>query len=321
MKERKAALRMTTTNQEPSPRPAERPRGRRGGGPRYGGISLRHADRSELDALYTRYNRREYVHPDPMEVLYEYPAVRDREIVGLVASHLAYGRVAQILKSVHEALERMGPSPAAFLESTPERQIGAAFAGFKHRFTTGSDMAALLQGIRRVLRSHGSLNAAFCAGLSGEDDTVVPALTRFVGQVAAARPMLMPCPTRGSACKRLHLYLRWMVRSDAVDPGGWQGVPPAKLVIPLDTHMHRIARRLGLTRCNAADLKTAIEITHGFRRWSPDDPVKYDFVLTRLGIRTDSDAWLSGDAPHALSASSGSRPSARRSSPRGSRPR
>jgi uncharacterized protein (TIGR02757 family) len=105
---------------------------------------------------------------------------------------------------------------------------------------------------------------------------------------------LLADPRDKSACKRLNLYLRWMVRRDDVDPGGWEGVRPAQLVVPLDVHMHRIGRALGLTQRQQADCRTALEVTEAFRKISPEDPVKYDFALTRLGIRDDTnlDAFL-----------------------------
>jgi len=107
---------------------------------------------------------------------------------------------------------------------------------------------------------------------------------RLVKAMGRERSYLLPDPRLGSACKRLNLYLRWMVRRDAVDPGGWN-VPPAKLVVPLDTHMHALGRALGLTDRRSADLRTALEITAAFRAIAPDDPVRYDFALTRLGMR------------------------------------
>ena len=97
----------------------------------------------------------------------------------------------------------------------------------------------------------------------------------------------MPCPEKGSACKRLNLFLRWMVRKDAVDPGGWDDIPRSMLIIPLDTHMFRVGKTLGLTSRNQAGLMAALDISAGFKQWSPDDPVKYDFALTRFGIRND----------------------------------
>jgi len=249
-----------------------------------------------LEDLRTRYNRREFVHPDPIEFLYRYEDQHDREVAGLVAACLAYGRVAQILKSVEAALARLGPSPARFLERTPPAGLRAAFAGFRHRFTAGDDLARLLCGVRRAIGRHGSLERCFVASapdVGREDGTVLPALAAFVGEVSRLSGCdlghLLPSPDRGSACKRLNLFLRWMVRSDEVDPGGWLAVPASALVVPLDTHMHRLALAMGFTSRRQADLATALEVTAAFRRFAPEDPVRYDFALTRLGIRSDAD--------------------------------
>lgn len=255
--------------------------------------------REALEELYLRLNRREFVHPDPLEVLYEYEGPADREVAALVAASLAYGRVRSILNSVRCVLGKMG-SPARYLaEATPE-SLRRAFAGFKHRFATGEDVAALLLGAKRVAERHGSLQGAFMAGLREDQANVVPALGHFVAELSEAagglEAHLLPRPERGSACKRLNLFLRWMVRRDAVDPGGWEGVGSGRLVVPLDVHMHRICCALGLTRRKAADLAAAIEVTEAFRAFAPDDPVRYDFALTRLGIRpgpeADLDAFL-----------------------------
>jgi uncharacterized protein (TIGR02757 family) len=247
-----------------------------------------------LDAHYRAWNRRRWVHPDPLEFLYAEEDPADQEIVGLVSSCLAYGRVSQILASARRVLGLMGigegpgSGPRAFLERTPAEGLARMLAGFTHRFTTGREMAALLAGIKRALADHGSLESLFTAGLARGDQTVLGALTRFVGELrsysGSVLPSLLPSPADGSACKRLNLFLRWMARRDAVDPGPWRAVPASKLVVPLDTHMFRIARGLGLTQRGQADLKCALEITAGFRELRPDDPVRYDFSLTRLGL-------------------------------------
>lgn len=246
----------------------------------------------KLCHLYATYNRREYVHPDPLEVLYDYKDVSDREIVGLVASALAYGGVRQILKSVRSVLDRMD-SPRRFLLGTNRQSLIHTFGDFKHRFTTGEELATMLWGVRRVIEQHGSLQACFAKGLAADDETILPALTSFVGEVSAVfegRPRsLLPSPAAGSACKRLNLFLRWMVRQDAVDPGGWDAVPRSKLIVPVDIHMHRISLQLGLTTRKQANLRTACEITSAFKVFDPDDPVRYDFCLTRFGIRDDLD--------------------------------
>ena len=251
--------------------------------------------KKKIHALYNQYNKRGYVHPDPLEFLYLYKEIRDREIVGLIASSLAYGRVKQILKSVSFVLDKMNPSPYVFVTHSSYRSFCKAFEGFTHRFATGDHLAGLLWGIKNVIARFGSLNECFCHGLSPDDDTVIPAMIFFVGELVTGKSEpghLVPLPQKGSACKRMNLFLRWMVRKDRVDPGGWKNVPLSKLVIPLDTHMHKISLKLGLTAKKQANMNTALEITSCFKRLVPDDPVKYDFVLTRLGIRGDMDTKL-----------------------------
>ena len=245
-----------------------------------------------LEALYRRFNRRCFVQPDPLQFLYDYPSVRDREVAALVAASLAYGRVAQILKSVSMVLSVLGPAPRDYLLECPHEELRSALSGFRHRFSPGEEMADLLRAVRRIIRETGSLEACFAQGLSIGDATVLPALTDFARSLrdAGGRDgFLVARPERGSACKRWHLFLRWMVRRDDVDPGGWTVVPASMLVVPLDTHMHRIGRGLGGTARKQADGKAALEVTGMFRAVAPEDPVRYDFSLTRLGIRPEGD--------------------------------
>ncbi|OGV63966.1 MAG: TIGR02757 family protein [Lentisphaerae bacterium RIFOXYA12_FULL_48_11] len=243
--------------------------------------------KAELESLYKTYNKRKYVHPDPLEFLYNYPDIRDREIVGLIASSLAYGRVAQIIKSVERILVKMGPAPYQFILKTRPAHFRKIFCGFKHRFTTHYDIGDLLSSLNRILKEYGSLNECFSAGMGSDEETVIPALGKFLEKLDCTGGYLIPLPHRGSACKRMHLYLRWMARKDSVDPGGWKGISPDKLIIPLDTHMANIGKTLGMTKRKSADQKMAIDITNSFRAVSPEDPVKYDFALTRFGIHPD----------------------------------
>lgn len=244
-------------------------------------------NKRRLEALYRAHNRREHVHPDPLEFLYHYENLCDREIVGLVASSLAYGRVEQILKSVSAVLERM-PEPYYFLKSSSLESLRLTFRDFKHRFTTGEDLSIMLFGAKLIIQRYGSLYECFMTGLKDEDDSVLPALGLFTQRLMdldlCEKNTLIPSPFKGSACKRMNLFLRWMVREDDVDPGGWKRVPASKLIVPLDTHLHRISLALYMTNRRQADIKTAQEITCAFRRITPDDPVRYDFTLTRLGI-------------------------------------
>ena len=246
--------------------------------------------KNTLESLYVKYNRRAYVTPDPLQFLYDYPKVQDREIVGLIAAGLAYGRVAQILKSVDSVLKKMEPSPCDFIIHGDARDFTHAFEGFVHRFSKGSHMVALLTGIKEVVSRFGSLSACFARGMNPSDENVLPGMHFLVAQLLGSGRdpgHLISLPWKKSACKRLNLYLRWMVRTDDVDPGGWDRVSPATLLMPLDTHIFRICAALGLTQKKQANLAAALEITRRFQDISPHDPVKYDFVLSRFGIRPE----------------------------------
>jgi uncharacterized protein (TIGR02757 family) len=147
----------------------------------------------------------------------------------------------------------------------------------------------LLQGIKQVVTRFGSLENCFYSGMSDSDETVLPGLVYLSSRLDPDNRTghLLADPRKNSACKRSHLFLRWMVRKDRVDPGGWGKVHPSSLIVPLDLHMHRAGTLLGFTSRKSADGKTALEITQGFRNIVPFDPVKYDFCLTRYGIRNE----------------------------------
>ena len=259
--------------------------------------------RLKLDELYLTYNRKRYVDPDPLLFLYNYPDIRDREIAGLIASSLAYGRVAMIMSKVSEVLGKLGPLPCQFIMAAEYDQIIRLFEGFKYRFAKGEHVCALVMGIQKILREYGSIGACFSAGLPG-DTSVSNRLCRIRTCICRAGDVghLLADPAKTSACKRSHLFLRWMIRKDEVDPGGWNGVNPSDLVYPLDTHMFKIGRLLGFTKRRTPDSTCARQITDGFRRINPKDPVKYDFCLTRFGIHQGFDfqwleQFLKGHAP------------------------
>ncbi|HSG28694.1 MAG TPA: TIGR02757 family protein [Candidatus Krumholzibacterium sp.] len=278
------------------------------------GVHLKRA----LDDLYDRYNHRRFVDPDPLVFLYGYEDVRDREVAALIASSLAFGGVKQIMSSVEKVLGVMGGSPASFLLGQDGRDIERTFSGFRHRWATGCELSGMMSGIKWIMENHGSVEAAFVSGMDESDEDTFAGLTHLAGILYERSPeridCLIPAPGRGSACKRLHLFLKWMVRKDRVDPGGWTGVPASKLLIPLDVHMHRFARSMGLTSRAQGDMKTVREVTARLREFAPEDPVRYDFSLTRLGIRRDRDREmqlsrlgivLSGDGRAKMSAGPG----------------
>lgn len=246
--------------------------------------------RAKLEEIYSLYNRREYVSPDPLEFLYNY-AGDDVEVVGLIASSLAYGRVAQILKSISRVLAPLGEHPARALREIDRRELEIELDGFCHRFVKGPEMAAFLSGIGAIVRERGSLEALWAESASAGRAGTMAGMDAFAEKILTASRLesshLLPRASKGSACKRLALFLRWMARSDDVDPGCWPSLAQGDIIIPLDTHMYHISTGLGLTSRGAADMRTAIEITDGFAALRPDDPVRYDFALTRYGIREE----------------------------------
>lgn len=245
--------------------------------------------RARLNRLYRADNRRGNVSPDPLGWVLDHPHRRDRQVAGLISACLAYGRVVQIGRSVGRALDLLGPTPHQEILSASGASLRRRTRGFRHRFTDEGDLAALLVGIKRVLERDGTLGACFARGGPTANSTVLEAATAFVREVGRGSSgggfPLLPSPENGSACKRLHLYLRWMIRRDDVDPGSFDLDLTSRLLVPVDTHMHRIGRQLGFTVRRQVDVRTALEITAGFRSLVPEDPVRFDFVLARRGMR------------------------------------
>lgn len=261
--------------------------------------STRSADLAErLDALVSSTDRLARRESDPVGFVHRYSSVDDREIVGLIAALLAFGGVGVIRAKVADLLSRMGSSPAAFIDAHRRPELDSAFAGFRHRVWSGGDLAALLANAATIRADYGSLGRCLAVELgaldkSGEHESAsafIEALARFSDALRGSNPgrglkHLVADPRSGSACKRTLLYLRWMVRpSDGIDLGIWQEISPSRLIIPVDTHVFRIARNLGLTERSDASLKTANEITNRLRGLDPEDPVRYDFAICHLGI-------------------------------------
>lgn len=253
-----------------------------------------------LDEVYHRYHRREMVPPDPLQCLYAYEDPAEREVAALLAASLAVGKAQSIVCQVNAVLCRMGPKPASFLKQADAEELHRVCRGFRYRFFSEDELRAFLGGVAETLRLYGSLEAAMARSLKGCRGDVLGALDLFATELSRAaaaggapKNRLVALPSSGSACKRWHLFLRWMVRCDAVDPGGWSCLKPRDLIVPVDTHMFAIARTCRLTGRRQGDLKTALEITEGFRRIRPEDPVRYDFSLTRMAMKDKAllDSW------------------------------
>ena len=235
---------------------------------------------------------------DPVHIVRRYADPADREVVGFCAAGLAFGRVASVLNSIESLLRVMGPSPAEYVRRFVPGRDAARLEPLVHRWIRGRDLAALMIVLSRMLRESGSIETFFAAG----DDAAAPdvssaidsfsrrALETDLGPAYGRMPKrpgvcyFFPRPSAGSACKRLNLYLRWMVRKDAIDLGVWTHVAPARLIVPLDTHVIRLGRCLRLTKYKSPGWKMAAEITAALRALNPGDPVRYDFSLCHIGM-------------------------------------
>lgn len=245
-----------------------------------------------LDDLVATYDVEASLRADPLGFVHEYPGPADREVVGLIAATLAFGHVTTVRTSVRRVLSALGRTPARTVDASSERALARSLRGFVHRVYKGPDVARMLAHAGSLRRDHGSLGEAFAARYEARGGDLREALAGLADALRGPRPSaglrhLVSDPRAGSACKRLLLYLRWMVRpADGVDLGLWP-VSPAALVIPLDTHVHRIARNLGLTDRRTPSWRTAEQITARLRAFCPEDPVRYDFAICHLGVSRD----------------------------------
>jgi uncharacterized protein (TIGR02757 family) len=264
--------------------------------------ALREARLDALGVALERVRRRTDVaarfRSDPVEFVHRYRQVEDQELVALAASSLAFGNVKAMRAKIADALDRIGPDVARAADE-PDA-LHARLAGWKHRVYRGEDLARLLVGARRVQRAAGSLGAALAYELdrTGSLRAALSAWTSAIrreggldaistsdtGNVRRGGAHILADPSKGSAVKRLMLLLRWMARpADGVDLGLWP-MAPSVLLMPVDTHIHKLGRNLGLTKRKDVSWTTAEEITAALRRYDARDPVKYDFPLCHLGM-------------------------------------
>ncbi len=246
--------------------------------------------RRALERLRERAASERFVESDPLAGVIAFSDPLDQEVAGLIAAVLAYGRVDLLLAHTRRVLSCLGPHPAATLRNRLPRLPSMAY-----RFHRTRDLSALLRGVRSLLLRHGRLGGAFRSHLDAASGDLRGGLAGFAHEISsAAGPggpglrFLLADPSRGGACKRWNLYLRWMVRraDGDPDPGPWNDlVSPAVLRIPLDAHLVRISRRLGFTSRRTADWRMVEEVTSSLRILDPADPIRYDFPLCHLGIR------------------------------------
>jgi len=255
-----------------------------------GRVAASHPELKErLEALVSTRDLRVRVQADPVSLVHRFDSSDDREVAGLVAALLAFGRVDGIRRSAGRVLQSLGPHPADAIAIAPREDLARRLRGFAHRIYRGPDLASLLWNAASLRRTEGSLGGALARRLEDTGGDVREALARWADQLRGPHPSrslahLVPDPRAASACKRLWLYLRWMIRGpDGVDMGIWD-LQPSLLLIPLDTHVHRISVNLGLTSRRTASWRAAQDVTRVLCQLDPLDPVRYDFALCHLGI-------------------------------------
>lgn len=247
--------------------------------------------KSKLEYHYKQFGR-ERLSPDPLEIPHRFTDARDIEIAAFFAAKFAYGAVSQIIKNVNDLLSRLDDQPFRVLSQTED--LEERISGFYYRFYSTEDVISLLYAIRHIINEKGSLKGLFLEGFN-RNHLLREGIQHFSncfiqfaqkeGRLTRGFAHFFPLPDKGSACKRMNLFLRWMVREDELDFGFWKEIGKENLIIPLDLHIARISKEIGLTTRNDSSWKTAEEITMKLREFDPYDPVKYDFALCHISMR------------------------------------
>jgi uncharacterized protein (TIGR02757 family) len=250
--------------------------------------------KSYLDKLVATFETPDFIGSDPVQFPHRYTKKQDIEVSGLISSAFAYGQRRKIIENLECIHKTLNKSPHEFVINFDLDRDARFFSGFCYRFTGEADILYLIDSLSQVLKKYDSLEDAFLQGFSLEDKNVKSGLVNFVNLLRSYLPCGVPCskafshlvpsPENGSACKRLNLFLKWMVRKAPVDLGIWNRVPSDKLIIPLDVHVARLSMLWGLTDRKSDDWRKAEEITEKLKQFDPDDPVKYDFAIFGAGV-------------------------------------
>ena len=253
-----------------------------------------HSLKEALDLLYSSFDFESRKFNDPVEFPHRYKSIKDMEVVAFISALFAYGKVDLFRSFLEKVFAVMGTSPYSFVMEFDRKRDSIYFRGLKYRFNSDEDIVLLIQILKAILSDESSLGKLFTNMYKKSGQDIRAALTGYVDRfhtlaVQVGGPVmgfahLLPSPAKGSACKRLNMFLRWMIRDRDIDLGLWKEIPKNKLIIPLDTHIARIGRCLELTNRKSADWKTAEEITESLKRFDPEDPLKYDFALCHQGI-------------------------------------
>ena len=250
--------------------------------------------KEKLDKIYLQYLQK-FSSKDPVWVLHRFPNARDTEIIGLITASYSYGQVDQINKFTEKLLSQTGNKPYEFTINFTKRKDKKYLKGLNYRFNSEDDLADLFYSISKAIKEHGSLKNLFIKGFKADSENILEALSDFVTYLSSFSNhqnsgkrnyfnYLLPNPTNKSTCKRMNLFLRWMVRKDEIDTGLWSEIGKSKLIMPVDVHVARVSKNLKLLSRKSVDLKFALELTETLKKFDKDDPVKYDFSLCHIGI-------------------------------------
>jgi len=259
-------------------------------------LRLKTADlKSFLDKKYKQFNQPSFIENDPVSIPHRFTKKQDIEIAGLFAALLAWGQRKTIIRKCSELLAIMDNDPYNFIRHHSAKDL-KPLSDFKHRTFNGTDALYFIEALRNLYSTEKSLEKHFAVNAS--EETVEAGLVRFhraffsLPDHPARTKKHLPTPERKSSCKRINMYLRWMVRQDnkGVDFGIWKTISPSQLICPLDVHVDRVGRKLKLIKRKQTDWQTALELTTNLRKLDPTDPVKYDFALFGMGVESRESA-------------------------------
>jgi uncharacterized protein (TIGR02757 family) len=250
--------------------------------------------KQKLEYHYKAFNRTK-LEPDPLQFPHLFKVEKDIEVMAFIASVFAYGNVKQINRSLKKFLELADSEPFSFIQNFNSAEMNREFS-LIHRFYSSKDIVQFFFLLNLAYSEFGSLKELYLLGYNQEDINTKNAITNFSNYfISKAKKefrvlsrgikFMFPLPEKGSACKRMNLFLRWMVRKDELDFGLWDEIPASKLIIPVDTHIARICKQLKLTKRKNVSWRMAEEITENLKKFDPDDPVKYDFAICHIGMR------------------------------------
>lgn len=239
--------------------------------------------KTELDELVTKYETVDFIKDDPVQFVHRFSDKKDIEIAGFIASLLAYGSRQQFIKKLNLLFEIAQNEPLNFIQNFEPEIIG----DFNYRFGKPNDFVEIFSILKELYNSSDGLEELFAHGFKQDKmfETVVDYFYSRVGEGAKQGfYQMIPNPHKGGAMKRMCMFLRWMVRKSAVDVGIWKFMKPADLYIPLDVHVGRVSRQMGLLTRKANDFKSVIELTQNLKIICPEDPIKYDFAMFGYGV-------------------------------------